>query len=135
MIISVVTAVVIGLSAYGFSDNLGAYLLNIWPWEYGLSVVEKILTIFSGLIIIVLGLIVYKHIILALSAPFMNPVSEKIESHLTNTTAHSHRNSSFNAQLWRGIRLNVRNLLMELLLSCSSNCCCTLLFLHECPGN
>jgi CysZ protein len=117
MIISVVTAVVIGLSAYGFSDNLGAYLLNIWPWEYGLSVVEKILTIFSGLIIIVLGLIVYKHIILALSAPFMSPVSEIIESHLTNTAVHSHRNTSFNSQLWRGIRLNVRNLFMELALT------------------
>ena len=39
---------------------------------------------------IVIGLILFKHIIMALSAPFMSPVSEKIEAHLTGKP-HSHR--------------------------------------------
>jgi CysZ protein len=53
---------------------------------------------------------------MALSAPFMSPVSEKIEAHLIGKS-HSHRNTSNSAQLWRGIRINVRNLGMELLLT------------------
>ena len=54
---------------------------------------------------------------MALSAPFMSPVSEKIETHLLGTQNHNHRKTSFSQQLWRGIRINVRNLLMELLLT------------------
>jgi CysZ protein len=53
---------------------------------------------------------------MALSAPFMSPVSEKIEKHLYGEN-HSHRNTSNAEQLWRGVRINVRNLLMELLLT------------------
>lgn len=117
MIISLVTAIFIGVLAYSFSDNIGAYMITLWPWESGKELVETILTVFSGLLIIVLGLIVFKHIILALSAPFMSPVSEKIEAHIAVTDTHAHRVTSFNAQLWRGIRLNLRNLFMELLLT------------------
>jgi CysZ protein len=46
----------------------------------------------------------------------MSPVSEKIETHFYGEN-HSHRNTSNAAQLWRGIRINVRNLVMELLLT------------------
>jgi CysZ protein len=57
---------------------------------------------------------------MALSAPFMSPVSEKIEIHLLgeeSKLSDQHRNTSFHQQLWRGIRINVRNLLMELWLT------------------
>jgi CysZ protein len=51
---------------------------------------------------------------MALCAPFMSPVSEKIENHLLGVT-HDHRDTTFTQQLWRGVRINVRNLLMEIL--------------------
>ena len=54
---------------------------------------------------------------MAFSAPFMSPVSEKIEAHLTGVPAHSNRNTSFKEQLWRGIRINFRNLVKELLIT------------------
>jgi CysZ protein len=73
-------------------------------------------TFFSGLLIVVIGLVLYKHIVMALSAPFMSPVSEKIEAHLREGN-HKHRKTSFNEQLIRGIRINVRNLLRELFLT------------------
>ena len=47
----------------------------------------------------------------------MSPVSEKIEAHLTNIQVHSHRKTSFKQQLWRGIRINIRNLAKEILLT------------------
>lgn len=120
ILISVVTAIAIGLSAYAFSDNIGRFISSIWVWEWGKETFTTISEIFGGLIIIVLGLVLYKHIIMALSAPFMSPVSEKIEMHLLGETSKlhgQHRNTSFQEQLWRGIKINVRNLFMELWLT------------------
>lgn len=120
ILISVITATAIGLSAYGFSDNIGQYISRIWVWKWGKETFTTISEIFGGLIIIVLGLVLYKHIIMALSAPFMSPVSEKIEIYLlgeTSKLSYQHRNTSFLEQLWRGIKINVRNLLMELWLT------------------
>jgi CysZ protein len=117
MIISFVTAIVIFGSAYGLSDNIGAFISKIWIWDWGKDTFSTISSFIGGLIIIVIGLILFKHIIMALSAPFMSPVSEKIEAHLTGNASHSHRKTSFAQQLWRGIRINSRNLIMELLLT------------------
>lgn len=117
MIISFVTALLIGISAYGLSDNIGSFISKAWIWDWGKDTFTTISSFIGGLIIIVIGLILFKHVIMALSAPFMSPVSEKIETHLTGITNHNHRNTSFSQQLWRGIRINGRNLIMELLLT------------------
>lgn len=117
ILISVVTAAIIGLSAYGLSDNIGRFIANIWPWEFGKDTFTSISTFIGGIIVLAIGLILYKHIIMALSAPFMSPVSEKIEAHLTGEEKHNHRNTSFKEQLWRGIRINIRNLGKELLIT------------------
>lgn len=117
ILISVVTAISIGVLAYGLSDNIGFYISKIWVWEWGKDTFTTIGNIIGGLLIIVLGLILYKHIIMALSAPFMSPVSEKIEAHLTGVTNPSDRNTSFFDQLWRGIRINAANLVKELLIT------------------
>ena len=120
ILISVITAALIGISAYGLSDNIGAFIGRIWVWEWGKDTFTAISSFIGGLIIIAIGLILYKHIIMALSAPFMSPVSEKIERHLLGldpNEKHIHRNTSFKEQLWRGIRINTRNLLKELLIT------------------
>ncbi|WP_336093247.1 EI24 domain-containing protein [Leeuwenhoekiella sp. CH_XMU1409-2] len=116
MLISFITALIIGFSAYGFSDNLGAFIAKLWVWEWGATTVRTLSDIAGALIIIALGLITYKHIIMAFSAPFMSPVSEKIEAHLY-AGVHQHRDTSNAGQLVRGIKINVRNLAWELLLS------------------
>ncbi|MFV0565843.1 MAG: EI24 domain-containing protein [Flavobacteriaceae bacterium] len=116
MLISLLFAVVIGFIVYGLSDNIGAFISKIWIWQWGKETFTAIGNVIGALLIIVLGLMLYKHIVMALSAPFMSPVSEKIEHHLTNNT-HMHRSTSFSEQLWRGIKINVRNLGMELLLT------------------
>ena len=116
MLISILTAVIIGFAAYGFSDNIGSLIAKAWVWEWGSETFRTISDIMGGIIIVALGLILYKHIVMALSAPFMSPVSEKIEKHLTGV-AGTRRNTSFMAQLWRGILINGRNLIMELFLT------------------
>lgn len=116
MAISFLTAVLIGFSAWGLSDNLGAFISTIWFWEWGSQVFRIISDFVGALIILAFGLLLYRHIVMALSAPFMSPVSEKIERHIYGFK-HTHRNTTNAAQLWRGLRINVRNLLRELLIT------------------
>ncbi|MFD2825174.1 EI24 domain-containing protein [Leeuwenhoekiella polynyae] len=116
MAISFFTALVIGITAYGLSGNIGHFIAQLWVWEWGAQTVETISTVVGALIIIALGLIAYKHIIMAFSAPFMSPVSEKIEAHFY-PGVHQHRDTTNAGQLVRGIKINLRNLAWELLIS------------------
>jgi len=113
--ISVVAALTISFLAWSLSDNIGLYISKLWLWEWGKSVFNTIGNFIGGIVILLLGLILYKHIIMALSAPFMSPVSEKIEDYLIGIQKHHHRETSFSEQLWRGIVINVRNLFKELI--------------------
>ncbi|MDX1461773.1 MAG: EI24 domain-containing protein [Marinirhabdus sp.] len=114
ILISVFTAVIIGLLAWSLNDNLGNFISKIWAFEWGAETFRTVSNFMGGIIIVAIGLVLYKHIILALSAPFMSPVSEKIEKHLLGAH-YLHRDTSNAAQLWRGVRINTRNLLMEFL--------------------
>ncbi|GAB5563464.1 MAG: hypothetical protein Wins2KO_05270 [Winogradskyella sp.] len=114
MIISLVVFVLIFVAAYGLSDNLGEWIGGIWPWDFGKETFTAISTFISGIVIFTLGIIMYKHIIMALSTPFMSPVSEKIEAYFTGKPAKNYINTSFSKQLARGIRISLRNLAKEL---------------------
>lgn len=117
VLISLISAALIFTSAYALSDNIGQFLSQWWVWDWGKQTVILISDIFGGLLIIVFGFILYKHIVMALSAPFMGPVSEKIETHLLGNATPNPRNTNYMEQLWRGIRINLRNLMMEILLT------------------
>ncbi len=115
--ISIGTAILIGIEAYVLSDNLGAFISKIWIWDWGKDTFTFIGEFLGGLIILLIGLILYKHIIMALSTPFMTPVSEKIEKYFYGDLKHLHRKTSNTEQLIRGIRINFRNLIRELIIT------------------
>jgi CysZ protein len=117
IVISILTAIIIGFIAYGLSDNIGRFLAKIWVWDWGKETFITISSFIGAIFLLVIGLILYKHIILALSAPFMSPVSEKIEIHINGSLRSNHRKTTFQEQLWRGIRINIRNLGKELLIT------------------
>lgn len=116
MIMSLVVAIIIGGLAYGFSDTIGDYIASFWQWEWGKETFQTISSVFGGLIIVALGFLLFKHIIMALSAPFMGPISKKIEDHLTGGSLQTKESSSIEL-LARGIRISLRNLLRELILT------------------
>lgn len=115
VLISVLTAAIIVLLAIWLSGSIGGFIAQIWIWDWGKEAFTTVSNFIGATVIVVIGLLLYKHIVMALSAPFMSPVSEKIEAHLTGIPAHSHTNTTFSEQLWRGIRINVRNLAKEIL--------------------
>lgn len=117
MLISLITAALVTVIAYSLSDNIGNFIANIWGWEWGKETFTSISSFIGGIIIFAIGLILYKHIVMALSAPFMSPVSEKIEAHFSGKNNKQYRNTNFQQQLIRGIRISARNLIKELLLT------------------
>lgn len=117
--ISLFVGVVIVISSYSFSDDIGALLSRLWVWEKGKETFSTIGVFIGGFAILALGLILYKHIVMALVSPFMSPVSEKIEAYYhqkinikLNRTVY--KKTTFQQQLVRGVRINVRNLGKEL---------------------
>lgn len=102
--------------AWFLSDNIAHLLSKIWIWDWGANIFETFSQIISALVIVVIGFVFYKHIVMALSAPFMSPVSQKVEKHLLGSNAPLISNSTFIQQLLRGIKLNLRNLIRELAL-------------------
>lgn len=117
ILISFLTGIIFMTSAWFLSNPLGGFIAKVWVWDFGSETFAVISKYFSILLILAIGLILYKHIVMALSAPFMSPVSEKVEAHLLGDQhkGHQHRKTSFREQLMRGIRINVRNLFRELL--------------------
>jgi len=116
ILISVITAVSIFALAYGLSDNIGGAISSIWKWDFGKSIFSTISAFIGGASIVLIGLVLYKHIVLALSSPFMSPVSEKIENYFKGAD-HEHKITSFQEQLIRGLRVSLRNVGKELLLT------------------
>ena len=116
ILISLITAILIGVFSWAFSDNLGELMAKIWIWDWGAETFRTISNIIGAMTIIAFGLIIYKHVVLALSAPFMGLVSEKIEAHMIGLDPTQYSNFNWNL-LWRGIRINVRNLSLEIVLT------------------
>ncbi len=113
-LISLFLASIIGVAAWNFSDDIGQQLIAWYPWELGVSVVERIGTVFSGVLMIVLGFMLYKHLIILLSAPFMSPLSEKVENHLLGRpTTTQFSITQIAKDLVRGLRIALRNIIRE----------------------
>lgn len=120
ILISLLVGLLITFLAFTFSDEIGSLIARLWVWKWGKETFATIGVFLGGLIVLAIGVILYKHIVMALASPFMSPVSEKIEAYyleknsIVNTKNHLHVTSSFNQQLVRGVRINVRNLIKEL---------------------
>ncbi len=114
--ISFLLGIFILFTAYGLSDNLGSYIASIWGFNWGKETVTSISYFIGGLVVLAFGIVIFKHVLMAVVAPFMSPISEKIELHFIGNV--SKKGTGIKAQtsaLARGIRINLRNLILEIL--------------------
>ena len=82
MLISVLIFLNIVLVSISFSDEIGLYISSFWSWDFGKETINTVSMILGGIILISIGLILFKHLVMILSAPFMGPISKKIEDDL-----------------------------------------------------
>ena len=114
-ILSLILGGIILLSAWNFADNIGGFLTSFYPFEWGSGVIEKIATVFSGLVVMAGGLIIFKHLIMIISGPFMSPLSEAVESHLRGyNVSPKFSLGRMTRDISRGIRIAIRNIIREL---------------------
>ncbi len=108
----------ISITAYTLSDNLGGYFSRLYPFAWGAGFVTTVSNVIGFIAIFLIGILLLKHLVLALSAPFMSPVAERIEKHIcVHAGVHTvYRKTNDLQQLARGLRLNIRNLIYEFLL-------------------
>ena len=115
-LISLVLALTFGLTAWGMADNIGQFLIQWWPWEWGIQFIGSIAGWAGSILLLILGLIIYKHAVIVIASPFMSPLAERIELHLTGRDKSVQVFSLRRAiqEMGRGLRLSVRNLVHEL---------------------
>ena len=114
-LISLVLAGIIFGTAWQLSDDIGFWVANFYPWETGRQIIEKISSVFGGLLVGAVGLILYKNLVMALASPFMSKLSAKIEKN----TSLDHDNASYTSgnmlkEIIRGLRIAVRNIIREI---------------------
>ena len=116
MLISFLVFSMILVVSFSLSSSIGSYIASFWSWDFGQETIHAISRFFGGLLIIIFGFISFKYIIMALSAPFMGPISKIIEDDINGVVSQV-KTSTPSGLLMRGIRISLRNLLRELVLS------------------
>ncbi len=101
--------------AWSLSDNIGDVLDNLWRWDWGRATVAKIAQVFGGLLVFFLGMIVFKQVVMVISAPILSILSEKVENQLVGVESRPGFSlKQIISDLSRGLRVALRNILREI---------------------
>jgi CysZ protein len=114
-LITLVLGSVIFYGGYSLSDDIAIKVVEWYPFTIGIEFVEKASAIIGGILIVALGLLLFKFFIIALCSPILSLVSEKVELVLIGDT----RTPRFSivgmiTDFIRGIIIGVSNLIKEL---------------------
>ena len=104
--------------AWEYSTQLGDWFLSFTP-DWGGSFLEGLSQVLSAVLILALGIMLFKHLLLVVVSPFMSPLSERVERYLKGDTTPPppFSPSRFAGDLIRGLRIALRNVFWELLFS------------------
>lgn len=114
-LVSIVLGLIIFGSAWGISDQLGDWIISIYPFDWGKATLGKIADVFGALFVIAIGFILFKHLVMALASPFMSFLSEKIERHIQGRPdIGGFSATQMMEDFVRGLRIALRNIIREL---------------------
>lgn len=115
-LISLLLGAAILSGAWAMSDDISGWAMALYPFEWGKGAIEHIIQVFGGAMVIILGLLAFKHLVMAITSPVMSLLSEKVEKILRGGQPQSAAFSIRKAlsDLARGLALALRNLLREL---------------------
>ncbi len=91
-------------------------IIKLYPFEWGSEYVIGIAKFISGAGVVAMGILIYKYIVFILFIPFLGPISERIEEHLTGKkVGYSALNfPRLIKDVLRGIRISLRLIFKEL---------------------
>lgn len=116
-------SLLLGLGVFGLAwslgDNVGDFIDNVWKWNWGRAVVEKASDVIGGLLVLLAGLMIFKQLIMVVTAPLMSILSEKVENQLRGNENGGTKLSlrQIISDILRGLKIAVRNIIRELLLT------------------
>ena len=111
--ISLVVTLSVSTLAWQTKSVVSDYFKGFWPWAFGADFMASVSGFLGSIGVLLMGFIMTKYLVLALSAPFMSAVAEKIRTRLKPDLKPLTANN-FWPLLWRGLRLNLGNLAREL---------------------
>lgn len=105
--------------AWGLStvDDISAWTMGIYPFEWGREVVTGIMEWFSGALMVIICLFVFRYIVMIIASPFMGTLSEKVESIMTGRPPAKVPPGQMVKDIVRGIRIALRNIIREVLVT------------------
>lgn len=103
-------------TAYESADDIGAWLVSYYPFNWGEKYILKLADFLGGSMVLIFGVILYKYIIMAVTSPIMSFVSERVEYVLTASKSEDFSMGRMLGELWRGIRIAITNFYKEILL-------------------
>ena len=114
-LLSIVYGLALAALAWKWSGPLAERIVNAYPFDWGSAVIVTVASYIGWLIAGALGFVLYKYVILIMVAPFMSPLSERIENHLSG----SNDSAKFDVmrmagEIVRGVRISLRNIIREL---------------------
>lgn len=113
-LISLALGVGIVYGSYTGGGELGEWAIGLVKWDIG--VLDSVGNWAGRIIAVVLGLLLYRYVVLICVGPIMGPLSERIERRVVGGTAASgFQLGAFVRAILRGVRITLRNLWRELL--------------------
>lgn len=101
--------------AWNISGSIGDWMIGFYPLEWGRGTLESIASVFGGIFVVAIGLIIFKQLVLALSSPFMSFMSETIERRMRDDyTPVSFSMQKAIQDVLRGLTIALRNIIREL---------------------
>ena len=115
VLLSLLIGYVVLQTAYSISDDMGHWMINWYPWEWGKATVEKIAAVLGGVSLVVFTLLLFRYIIMAVASPFMSLLSERLEQKMYPSKERKPFSlAKMFSDLVRGIRVALRNIIREL---------------------
>lgn len=98
-----------------FADNLGNWFVHWLPESIEKGVPDWLSNVLGGVLVALVGLVVFKQLVMAIASPIMSPLSEKVEKALSGSAGTVHFSiPQIISDIVRGLTISIRNIIREL---------------------
>lgn len=116
-LLSVLVAGIIIAWALSTVDDMASWTMSLYPFEWGRETMTSVLEWFSGALMMIIGLFLFRYLVMIIASPFMGTLSEKVEAIMTGRKPEPVGAGQMMKDVIRGIRITLRNIIREVFLT------------------